>query len=54
MLVPILRDAIKTAKIPDINQRVDTPIGHIHFRLYKFVTLLSFINLTLDAVLHRN
>ncbi|XP_063694485.1 bactericidal permeability-increasing protein-like [Bolinopsis microptera] len=33
VLIPVVTDAIKTAEIPPINQRVDTPIGHITFGL---------------------
>ena len=41
VLVPVVTDAIKTAKIPTINQRVDTPIGHITFELSRFLENLS-------------
>jgi len=35
VLLPLATDAIKTAEISDMEQRVDSPIGHITFKVYK-------------------
>ncbi|XP_063694486.1 bactericidal permeability-increasing protein-like [Bolinopsis microptera] len=35
VLLPLATDAIKTAKISDTENRVDSPIGHITFKVYN-------------------